>query len=208
MSYRDCNAAPEAALACTPLALPRTRPLPAPIAAPAPGFPVAAPMTAPAAAPTTVPTVALATALWVAASSGATPIWSRAYCRHPASSAWKTSKGFPGAGHTITLGPWGTTAQALRTPIPSNNKPHLTYTSVLLLPQQGEDARPLPPQSLVGHAARCRACLLPLLGSAPMWRTQTRSVPTRVAQTAYAPRSTAPGNGCVWTNTPWLWPPD
>ena len=133
MSYRDCNVAPEAALACTPLALPRTRPLPAPMAAPAPGLPAAAPMTAPAAAPRTVPTVALATALWVAASSGATPIWDRANCRHPTSSIWKTSKGFPGAGHTSTLGPWGTMAQALSTPIASSSKPTLTYTAVLLL---------------------------------------------------------------------------
>jgi len=159
MSYRDCNVAPEAALACTPLALPRTRPLPAPMAAPAPGFPTAAPMTAPAAAPTTVPTVALATALWVAASCGATPIWDCAYCRHPASSAWKTSKGFPGAGHTITLGPWGTTAQALSTPIPSSSKPHLMYTPVLLLPRRGEDTRPFPPS----HCGTCASlpCLPP-----------------------------------------------
>src|SRR6266487_1672760 len=116
MSYRDCKVAAEAPLAPTPLAPPRTRPLPAPMAAPA-----------------TVPIAPLVTALWLAASAGSTPSWDRAYCRHTASSAWKASKGFPGAGNTITFGPVGTTAQALSTPIPSSTIPHLIHIPTLLL---------------------------------------------------------------------------
>ncbi len=171
MSYRDCKVAAEAPLACTPLALPRMRPLPPPMAAPAPGCPTAAPMSAPAAAPATVPTAPLVTALWLAASAGSTPIWERAYCRHTASSPWKASKGFPGAGHTITFGPVGTAAQALSTPIPSSTIPHLMNIPTLLL-WQCEGTQPprttaLRHMRLIAAYISSDSCSPP-----PMWRAR------------------------------------
>ena len=164
MSYRDCKAAAEAPPACAPLTLPSRRPLPAPMAAPTPGLPVTAPMSAPAAAPTTVPTAPLATALWVPASAGPGPVWDPAYCRQSISSAWKTSKGFPGAGNTMTFGPLGTVTQALSTPTPSSTIPHLTNIP-LLLTMAACRHPPARPCSLVARATRYCLSIVPCLKS-------------------------------------------
>ncbi len=157
VSYRDCKAAAEAPPACAPLKLPSRRPLPPPMAAPTPGLPVTAPMSAPAAAPTTVPTAPLATALWVPASAGPGPVWDSAYCRQSISSAWKTSKGFPGAGNTMTFGPLGTVTQALSTPIPSSTIPHLTNIP-LLLTMAAYGYPTATPYSLRTHTTRYCLC--------------------------------------------------
>jgi hypothetical protein len=44
-----------------------------------------------------------------------------AHCLQAASSDWNTSKGFPGPGNTLTLGPVGTVAQALNVNAAINN---------------------------------------------------------------------------------------
>src|SRR5262245_31050698 len=101
------------------------------MAAPAAGLPVAAPMAAPAAAPSTVPSAAEAAALLPAAPPGVTPptCWS-AHARHPASSAWNWSKGFPVPGSTTTLGPAGVTAQPVRSAAASPGTIHLTRIAI------------------------------------------------------------------------------
>ncbi len=164
VSYRDCKAAAEAPPACAPLKLPSRRPLPPPMAAPTPGLPVTAPMSAPAAAPTTVPTAPLATALWVPASAGPGLVWDPAYCRQSMSSAWKTSKGFPGAGNTITFGPLGTVTQALSTLTPSSTIPHLTNIP-LLLTMAAYGYPTTTPYSLMARVTRYYLFIVPCLKS-------------------------------------------
>src|SRR5215475_10628556 len=145
------------------------------MAAPAAGFPTPAPMIAPAAAPKTVPTAPLVTALLFAASAGSMPIWDRAYWRHITSSPWKTSKGFPGAGNTITFGPVGMTTQPLSTPIPSSTIPHFTHipnsphygavkTPDLHAPPPCSTCGPLPPiRPSLAHILQHAMVLCPFL---------------------------------------------
>src|SRR6266508_5918383 len=71
-------------------------------------------MAAPSPAPTTVPTAAPVTVLAAPAWLGVVPVCCNAHCRHTASSAWNCSKLFPSPGSTMTLGPEGTVAHAVR----------------------------------------------------------------------------------------------
>src|SRR5438552_13244273 len=113
MSYRRWASQPDACPALAPTIVPPRRPPPAPIAAPTPGLPEAAPIAAPSPAPRRVPRVAVLTVLWAATPLGGIPICCCAHCRHPASSTWNCSNGFPGAGSTITPGPEGRVAHPL-----------------------------------------------------------------------------------------------
>jgi hypothetical protein len=51
---------------------------------------------------------------WLTASEGCIPVCCAAQFLHARSSDWNTSKGFPGPGITITLGPVGMVAQPPR----------------------------------------------------------------------------------------------
>ena len=207
MSYRDCKAAAEAPPACAPLRLPSRRPLPPPMAAPAAGLPVTAPMSAPAAAPMTVPIAPLATALWAPASAGSIPVWDRANCRHSISSAWKTSKGFPGAGNTMTFGPLGTVTQALSTPTPSSTIPHLTNIP-LLLTMAACGYPTATPHSLVAHTTRYGLdyCTMPTIscpyggrGQVVLFYSRCRAYALHRLVSASAP--CLPPS--IYCNTPW-----
>jgi hypothetical protein len=62
-----------------------------------------------------VPTSAPTAVFWFAGAPGIAPICCAAHCLQTASSAWNCSKGFPGAGMTITLGPVGNVAHPPKT---------------------------------------------------------------------------------------------
>jgi hypothetical protein len=66
-------------------------------------------------------------------------------CRQSMSSTWNRSKGLPTPGKTITLGPVGTAAQALRSPIMRNSRTRRLATAHLLLSWGGR--QDLPPLS-------------------------------------------------------------
>ena len=90
------------------------RPDPAPIAAPAAALPEAAPIAAPSPAPIKAPIAAPPVRFWLTTPAGVAPVWSAAQFLQARSSDWNTSKDFPVDGSTITLGPVGIVAHALK----------------------------------------------------------------------------------------------
>src|SRR5262249_54104016 len=92
------------------------------MAAPIAGLPEAAPMAAPSPAPITVPSAAPVAVFAAPVALGVVPVCSSAHCRHTALSAWNCSKFLPVPGSTMTLGPVGTTAHAVRREGPADRE--------------------------------------------------------------------------------------
>jgi hypothetical protein len=88
-------------------------PITVPPAAPTPA-PRPPPIAAPRAAPSRVPTTALPTTALLACSGPAATCVLAKFL-HTTSSSAKASKGLPGAGSTVTVGPSGGVVQALKT---------------------------------------------------------------------------------------------